>query len=298
MPEPGQLSARKTTPEAVHAAWSIPAPPPPPRGWLLFSEEYLLRFFQGRYGSRQQVSRSAGWITLVTLVRGLMAVAQAVAMLLSVIPLIGYGMEATATHFPRGAIGFFLRGAYWKTRLRSLGQDTLLDRGVEIWGARNISIGARCHIDTYVRLAAGEPRIGQKGHISIGDYTHIGPSAHIAGRGGVDIGRCVAVQAGVHIYSATNTFLHPENTRQLISFSHVSPPEFQHIIEAPIRIGDFAMIGLGCLVLPGAAIGEGGIVHPWTQVAREFPPLANVVGPGRGRQSGWRQPPSALPPSP
>ncbi|TWT45475.1 dTDP-4-amino-4,6-dideoxy-D-glucose acyltransferase [Phycisphaerae bacterium RAS1] len=274
----------------------MPELPTPPHGWLLFSEEYLLRFFQRRYGSGEPVVRSPGWVALAGLVRGVMAAVQALIMLLSVIPIINFGMEATATHFPRGGIGFFLRGAYWKTRLRHLGQDTLIDRGVEIWGGRNISIGARCHIDTYARLAAGEPRIGQKGHISIGDYTHIGPSSHIAGRGGVDIGRGVAVQAEVHIYSATNTFLHPRRPRHLVSFSHVSPLELQHIAEAPVRIGDYAMIGLACLLLPGAVIGEGGIVHPWTQVSKEFPPLANVVGPGRGRQRGWRQPPSITPP--
>lgn len=276
--------------DLVRVDWYIAPKPPAPMGWLVFSEDFVLRVIQGKYGRPEAVLRTAGWRTIAIALRTLMGVGQALMMLLAYIPIIDLLVEFVAVNFSRGSAGFFLRACFWKAKLAGLGQDTLIDRGVNIWGPGAVRIGAGCHIDKDVRLAAGEAGQGQHGYIHIGDYTHIGPRCNIAGRGGVDIGDFVSMQALVHVYSATNAIAHPEFAGQLISLAHVAPPELQHIVEAPVVVGDYASIGFASLLLPGAWIGLGAIVHPYSQVATRFEAFANIAGPGRARQNGWRRP--------
>jgi acetyltransferase-like isoleucine patch superfamily enzyme len=274
----------------VAQRWYIPELPKPPEGWLLLSEELILRVLQHKRESTEPVDRSAGWRFKAGLVRAILAVVQAVVMFFSYIPLVSMWVNKTVTFWPRGPLGCFLRGAYWKTKLRRLGVDTLIDRGVDIWGARNVEIGAGCHIDTYVRLAAGESKFGQHGDLVIGDYTHIGTRVNIAGRGGVKIGKMVSMQAGVHVYSASNALMNPREPGRLISFAHTAPPGEQYVIEGPVEIGDYASIGFNVLIQPNVRIGRACVVHPFAQVATSFPDFANVIGPGPAKQNGWRRP--------
>jgi acetyltransferase-like isoleucine patch superfamily enzyme len=289
------MSANSSTPSVeqqsaeVAAQWYVAPKPAPPVGWLVFSDEYILRGLRGEV-SASAARPGAGLTLAARVVRGTLCVVQLLTMAFAKIPLLNQIVESWVSFLPRGALGSFLRAAYWKARLGRLGQDTIIERGVEIWGAANIEIGSRCHIDAYARLAAGESGYGQRGSIRIGDYTHIGPRAHLAGRGGLTIGDFVAIEACAHVYSATNTLMHPRFPGQVISLSHTSPPDFQHVAESPLAIDDYAIVGFASLVLPGAWLGRGAIVHPYTVVTARFHPFANVSGPGRGKQNGWRRP--------
>ncbi len=282
---------RQVESEQIRRSWYIAPKPLAPQGWLVFSEELVLRTLQDRYVRQLPARRSPLWRLVALVIRLVMAVAQFVLMFLSVVPLVSAITEIIAVHFRRGGVGFFLRSCYWKTKLRHLGQDTLIERGIEIWGARSIEIGSCCHLDTQVRLAAGEGRWGQGGHLSIGDYCHIGPHCHIAGRGGVEIGDFVAIEAGVHVYSASQTLMDARHPERLMSFSHTAPHDYQTVVEAPVEIGDYAMVGFDSLVMPGASIGLGALVHPHTQVIGRYPAFANITGPGRSKQNGWRRAP-------
>ncbi len=276
--------------EELRSAWYIPPKPVPPNDWLVFSQEAMLRVLQGKREDPGPVNRSAAWVFAVSLVRAVLALAQALIMLLASIPVVHGLLEPTITHWRRGSLGFFLRAAYWKARLRRLGTDTLIDRGVEIWGAANIEIGAGCHLDTNVRLAAGEAGHAQHGRLVVGNFTHLGPRCHVAARGGVTIGDLVSLQAGVHVYSASNQILDLARPGMLISFSHMAPPEMQHTTEGPVVIEDYASVGFASILLPSVTLGEGCVVHPYAQVTQSFPAFANVTGPGRARQNGWRRP--------
>lgn len=276
--------------DSLRRSWHVAPKPPPPRGWLVYSETFVLRVLQGRYGRPDEVRTSAGWRAAARVLRAAMAAAQVLLMLWARTPLLSALLEVTATHWGRGSLGFFLRACYWKARLGRLGQDTLIDRGVSIWGAASTFIGSCCHIDSDVRLAAGEAGQGQRGRIEIGDYTHVGPRCNVAGRGGVTIGDFVSIQGLVHVYSATTTLIDPRAPGRLPSLSHMAPPDFQHVLEAPVVVGDYASIGFASLLLPGCSLGRGVIVHPYSQVSGAFEDYANVVGPGRARQNGWRVP--------
>jgi len=288
--EPDAAAWPQQTVRELARGWYVPPVPPGKQGWLVYSLDFVLATLQGTITEPQNVQRTPLWRLIGSVVRSIMALAQAVLMIMARIPLISWFYEILARIYTRNGVGFFLRSCYWKARLKNLGQDTLIDQGVEIWGAANVSIGSNCHIDTNVRLAAGERRHRQKGSITVGNYVHLGPGVHIAGRGSVVIHDCVGISALTHIYSATNSIELPHDPGQLISMSHMAPPSQQHVVEGPVVIEPFAFVGMMARIMPGVRIGYGAVIHAATELTRDVPPFANISGPPRGKQIGWRKP--------
>lgn len=275
---------------SVEKLWYVAAPVRVPRGWLVYTLDFALATLQGCVTEPENVRRTTGWLVIGVTVRCAMAVAQAILMLFAWLPITSSLLETFARVYSRNALGFFLRACYWKAKLKDLGQDTIIDQYVDMWGARAISIGSRCHIDTGVRLAAGERRHGQHGSIRIGNFVHIGPGVHIAGRGGVDIRDYVGIMANAHLYSATGVAVNPSDPGQLISISHMAPPDRQHIVESPILIDRYAFVGMMARILPGVTVGFGAVVHANCELTDDVPPFANFGGVPGGRLIGWRRP--------
>lgn len=274
----------------VQFQWYIPPKPDVPRGWLVYTLDFILATLQGYFTEPQKISHAPAWLVIGRIMQAFMAVAQLLLMLLAWLPITSTLFEVVARTFSRNALGFFLRACYWKAKLSYLGQDTIIDQNVEIWGPANVSIGSRCHIDTTVRLAAGERRHRQHGSIRIGNFVHLGPGVHIAGRGGVYIHDFVGIMANAHLYSATGVIERPSDPGQLISMSHMAPHDQQHVVEAPIVVEDFAFLGMMTRVMPGVGVGRGAVVHANCELVRDVPPFANIGGVPRGRQIGWRKP--------
>lgn len=287
----------KPIPERVRAesnqvarSWYVPPAPRPHAGWQVFSLDFVLAALQGTINEPQNFRRSDGWLAMARCLRAMMAMAQALVFVVAWIPILSWFVEILARTWGRNAAGFFLRGCYWKAKLRGLGVDTLIDQGVEIWGPANVVIGSHCHIDTRVRLAAGERRHRQQGFISIGNYVHLGPGVHIAGRGGVVVEDFVGVSAGAHLYSATNAVEFPDDPGRLISMSHMAPRDLQHVVEQPIVLEEYSFVGMMARIMPGVRVGRAAIVHANAELTQSVAPFANVGGLPRGRQIGWRRP--------
>ncbi len=276
--------------EQIARSWFVPPKAPRRDTFLVYSLDFVLATLQGCIAEPQRVRRTVPWLTVGVIVRSLMAIMQIVIMGLAWVPILNWLVEIAARTFTRNAAGFFLRSCYWKARLKRLGVDTIIDQGVEIWGPANVCIGSHAHVDTNVRLAAGERRHRQHGYIAVGDHVHLGPGVHIAGRGGVEIRDFVGIMANAHLYSATGVIERPQDPGQLISMSHMAPHDQQHVHEAPILIDDFAFVGMMTRIMPGVKIGYGAIVHANCEVTQEVPPFANIGAVPRGRQIGWRRP--------
>lgn len=276
--------------ESAQESWYIPEKKKVESGWLVYTLDFVLATLQGRVAEQHRVIRTAPWLVVGHLVRGGMAIAQAIIMLLAWVPVVSWFLETIARTFTRNAAGFFLRCCYWKAKLKHLGCDTIIDQGVEIWGPGSVSIGSHCHIDTNVRLAAGERRHGQHGFIKIGNHVHLGPGVHIAGRGRVEIHDMVGISANAHLYSATGTFERPDDPGQLISMSHMAPEDQQFVYEGKIVVEEYAFIGMMTRVMPNVRIGRAAIVHSNVQVDRDVPAFGNFGGLPRGRLIGMRRP--------
>lgn len=274
----------------IARSWYVPPKVPRRDTFLVYSLDFVLATLQGCIAEPQRVRRTALWLTVGVIVRSLMAIMQIVIMGLAWVPILNWFVEIASRTFTRNAAGFFLRSCYWKARLKRLGVDTIIDQGVEIWGPANVCIGSHAHVDTNVRLAAGERRHRQHGYIVVGDHVHLGPGVHIAGRGGVEIRDFVGIMANAHLYSATGVIERPQDPGQLISMSHMAPHDQQYVYESPILIDDFAFVGMMTRIMPGVKIGYGAIVHANCEVTQEVPPFANIGAVPRGRQIGWRRP--------
>lgn len=281
---------RQPTAADLHAQWYIAPKPHVPRGWLVYTLDFVLATLQGHFTEPQKISHAPMWLVVGRLVQGVMAVAQAILMLLAWLPITSTLYETVARIFSRNALGFFLRACFWKAKLRYLGQDTIIDQNVEIWGPANVSIGSRCHIDTSVRLAAGERRHRQHGYIRIGNFVHLGPGVHIAGRGVVHVHDMVGIMANAHLYSATGVIERPADPGQLVSMSHMAPHDQQHIVEAPIVVEEYAFIGMMARIMPGVRVGRGAVIHANCELVRDVPAFANIGGAPRAKQIGWRKP--------
>ncbi len=70
----------------------------------------------------------------------------------------------------------------------------------------------------------------------------------------------------------------------------MAPPEQQHIVEAPIIIEPYALVGMMTRIMPGVRIGKGAIVHSNAELTKDVPPFANFGGLARGKLIGWRRP--------
>ena len=255
-------------------------------GLGLYSKEFIHRIIGGGYGDGQVSSK----IKIITnIIWYLHFVPFLTVWILAKIPIISTWIEILARIYKRNFFGFFLRGAYYKSKLRKMGRDVIIDQNVEIWGCKNVSVGSGCHLDMYARIAAGEGAQGQHGDIQIGDYVHIGPQTQLAGRGGITIGSYTAITAGTKIFSASNVGNNPSDPADLLPMSHAAPIHRQRIVEAPVNIEDHVFVGLNVCVLPGVKIGKGAIVSSGAILTKNIPPFSIIKGAGMSI-SGTRVP--------
>jgi len=275
----------------IGRAWLIlPKPAVEKQGWLVYTPGFLLTMLQGKTHDPGSVRKTVIWRAVTLLFTICLALFQVLVMILARIPVVNWVASAIAQYAGRDPLGFALRSCYWKARLKSLGQDTLIDQGVEIHGASRVAIGHDSFLSTNVRLSAGGGAGHSDGGIAIGDYSYIGPSSLLSGSGSIRIGDFVAVSASVCIYSATNTHYSLDRPAQLLSMSHGAPPDRQQVLVGYVDLEDYVTVSPNTVILPNVRLGTGSIVHSFCQVSRSFPAFANIVGPGRAKQNGWRRP--------
>mgnify|MGYP001825183648 FL=1 len=117
-----------------------------------------------------------------------------------------------------------------------------------------------------------------RGRVTLGDRSWLGPFCLIYGNGGVAIGRNVLV-AG---HSSINTVSHSAERCDI-------PVNDQPVVIDPVVIEDDVWIGLNAVVLQGVTIGHGSIVGAGAVVTKSIPPWSIAVGvPARviGRRQG------------
>lgn len=154
-----------------------------------------------------------------------------------------------------------LRGLLYASRFRARGLR--LDRRLQLEGSRFISLGNN------VTLYGGSHFVASPNHpIVIGDNTHVGRNAFLAGMGGIEIGANCAIAAHVNIHSLTNHY----------RFSPNEPILKNPALSAKVTIGDDVSIGAGAIILPGVTIGSHAFIGAGAVVTRDVPPWHVAVG--------------------
>jgi galactoside O-acetyltransferase len=205
-----------------------------------------------------------------------------------------FGLLFFPINYCPGMIGNKLRYIYWKMRLESLGNGSIIDVGVQIYNPNWISIGKNTHIDRFSILAAGPIREGKRmicyksnenfngdiGKLSIGDNIHVAPYALINGQGGVIIHNNSSIAAGAKIYSISHHYKNQKEASDLTlyKFSNRVNDDQQCIITGPVVIKENSGIGINSVVLPGSTIGENSWVGVLSCVKGEIPPSVIASG--------------------
>lgn len=98
--------------------------------------------------------------------------------------------------------------------------------------------------------------------LTIGEGSHINRGCVIDARGGIEIGNSVSISYGSHIMTGGHDY---------------KSPTFAGVF-APISIGDYVWIGVGCTILQGVKIGKGAVICSGAVVTRDVPEYEVVAG--------------------
>lgn len=117
----------------------------------------------------------------------------------------------------------------------------------------------------------------------IGDKTWIGPQSYFDARD-LELGDHVGWGPGAKVLGSTHTGL-PTNV----------PIIETDLVIKPVRVGPWADIGTGAVLLPGVTVGKGALVGAGAVVTHDVPPFAKVAG-IPAEVIGWRDVGSPLGP--
>ena len=244
--------------------------------FMLYDDNYIVRAIRGKYQAEDEINPNfADWL-LVGIMKAGMLVCYSVVFVLSRIPIVSSLFETFARTYSRGAVGFFLRGAYFKSKLKKMGKNVFIDVGVVIWEPGNVEIDDNSFIDTYVTIMGG-----RKGHgyVRIGKYAEVASNCILAGRGGITIADHVGIGAGSNIYSGTHLYRDPDGEdNRLLSGSILAPLSMQYVVEKPVVMEEFSWIGGNTIVMPGVRIGKGAVIGASSVVNSDVPPFCVAVG--------------------
>jgi len=185
-----------------------------------------------------------------------------------------------------GALGFLLRGVFFKSLLGKVGSGVMFGRNINLRHPKKIHLGNNVVIDDYTVLdAKGESNKGifignnviigrnsilscKNGDLYIGDNTIIGSNSYIQSGKTVDIGKnvgigayCFIIGGGEHEMSRTDI-----------------PMLAQRLIIKDIIIEDNAMIGTGTKIKGGITVGRDAFIGAGAMVTKSIPEFSIAVG--------------------
>jgi acetyltransferase-like isoleucine patch superfamily enzyme len=181
--------------------------------------------------------------------------------------------------------GSRLRAAWWRHRLASLGNVADLQPGVCFEFAGNIFLGEGCRIARQAVIRANtkeRPGIelgdevhvqenvlinANRGYVTVGSGSWIGPGSVIYGNGGIEIGSDVMIAS----HCTINTVSHYATRTDI-------PMKNQGIYCDPVCIEDDVWIGAGVTILQGVRIGRGSIIGAGALVTRDVPDYSVALG--------------------
>jgi len=162
--------------------------------------------------------------------------------------------------------GYFETEALRQFGFKSVGENVRVAKNATIIGLHNIALGSHIRIDGNVVIAA------HSGHLTLGDYIHIGGACYLGCAGGITLSDFAGLSQGVRIYSSTDDYSGRSLTNPTV------PHEYLNIKTAPVLLGRHVIVGSGSVILPGVEIGEGSSVGALSVVAKSLDAWGVYVG--------------------
>ena len=186
----------------------------------------------------------------------------------------------------RGETGYKLRADYYRTQLKSMGENVRIGAGVKIINPQYISLGDNVSISDGVTLIArGEKgiTIGNRvtlkdrvyldtenadvGYIMISDKVYIGTGTTLFGHVGLEIGEYCLLAQNITITPYSHIFEDPD-TPIIKQGGHMDK----------VVIGRDSYLGMNVCVLYSANIGEGSVIGSGSVVVKPIPSFSVAVG--------------------
>lgn len=183
-----------------------------------------------------------------------------------------------------GALGYFLRGKFYRYLLKKVGRGTVFGSGVILRNPGGISLGTSVMVDDQVVLdakgAGSSINLGDqillgrntilscnKASLVMGNFISIGPFCFITSRSHVQIGSNTAIGAGTYLLGGSHASDDPN-----------TPVIHQTRISKGIILEDNVWIGVGAKILDGVTIGQNSIVGAGSVVMKDVPAWTVVLG--------------------
>lgn len=126
-----------------------------------------------------------------------------------------------------------------------VGDNARLSDKASYYNCSKISIGNNVRIDDFCVLSAGD------GGIEIGNYVHIAVNVSLIGKGKIALHDFSAISARTTVYSSNDDYSGEALSNPTIH------TDYTNVTHADVTIGRHAIIGTGCVILPGASLDEG-----------------------------------------
>ena len=179
-----------------------------------------------------------------------------------------------------------VRNDYYKTKLKNMGENVQIGKGVKFVNPEYISLGDNVRIcDDVTLIARGEGGItlgngvwlnervyldtesADTGYIKIEDKVYIGTGTTLFGHKGLEIGDNVLLAQNITLTPYSHIFDDPE--RNIITQGGHSEK---------VTIGRDSYIGMGVDIMYSGNIGEGSVVGAGSVVVKSIPPYSVAVG--------------------
>jgi len=160
---------------------------------------------------------------------------------------------------------FLSRATLESFGFKNLGTNVLIHSTAVLVNCSHISIGSNVRIDAFTIISAGD-------EIKIGNYVHIAAHCILVGQAAIRLHDFSNVSHATRILSASDDF----SGEWLLG--PTVPNEFRNVRTEPVEICRHVIIGVGCVVLPGATLCEGVAVGALSLVNNRLDPWGIYVG--------------------
>jgi galactoside O-acetyltransferase len=150
-------------------------------------------------------------------------------------------------------MGFLSKTELNKIGFKSLGNNVFISDKASFYSPGTIIIGSNVRIDDFCILS---------GNIKLGNYIHISAYCGLYGKGGIEMGNFSGLSPRCTLLSASDDF-----SGQFMISPMVSE-EFTNVQFGKIKIGEFAQIGAGTVLLPNVNIAKGSVVGAMSLVKK------------------------------
>lgn len=138
-----------------------------------------------------------------------------------------------------------------------------------------VTIAQTARVDGFTKLEGGQGLV-------LGEFVHIASFCHLnIGGGRLIIEDHATCSSHCCIGSATPDWSY-------LYISAAEPAEHRHTRRFVTRIGAYAALFMGVVVVPGVTVGEGAIVRPGSVITQDVPPWT-IVGGNPARRLGTRK---------